>query len=189
MNKQVAKQKLDDTTKKLILLYVLDQMEIPLTEESIMAICTNKNDWLEYLDCKEAMQQLINVDFISKVENGTFKVDPKDERYTITVDGRNCVANFFNRIDRKTSEDIANFAKQNRMVYKRSQEYLYEYFKNNDGTHTVVFRIKEPEMVQPMFEIRLKTATRSAAVAAGKKWHTKAAQVYEYVFDNLISDN
>ena len=53
MNKQVAKQKLDDTTKKLILLYVLDQMEIPLTEESIMAICTNKNDWLEYLDCKE----------------------------------------------------------------------------------------------------------------------------------------
>ena len=189
MSKQPLKPQLDETTKKLILLYVLDQMEIPLTEESIMAICTNRNDWLEYLDCKEAMQQLIDVGFICKIETNGFDVDPKDERYTITIDGRNCVANFFNRIDPKTSEDIANFAKQNRMVFKRSQEYLYEYFKNNDGTHTVVFRIKEPEMAQPMFEIRIKTSTRSAAVAAGKKWHKKAAQIYEYVFDNLISDN
>lgn len=188
MNKQSAKPHLDETTKKLILLYFLDQMEIPLTEESILATCTNKNDWLEYLDCKEYLQQLLQVDFVCKVKSPNENVDSKDQRYLITVAGRKCVANFFHRINPKTSEEIANFAKQNRMVFKRSQEYLHEYFKNNDGSHTVVFKIKEPEMTQPMFEIRIKTSTRSAAVAAEKKWHTKAAQVYEYVFDNLISD-
>ena len=180
---------LDETVKKLILLFVLDQMEIPLTEDSIIDICTSRNDWLKYIDCKEALSQLIDVKFICKLDNDGVDSDPKDVRYSITIEGRNCLAHFFNRIRQHTREEIVSYAKQNRMVFKRSQEYVYEYFKNGDGSHTVVFRIKEPTLAQPMFEIRLKTATRSAAVAAGKKWRKKAAQIYEYVFENLISDN
>lgn len=180
---------LDDTVKKLILLFVLDRMEIPLTEDSIIDICTSRNDWLKYLDCKEALSQLLDVNFICKLKSEGEDADPKDIRYTITLDGRNCLAHFFNRIRQHTREEISEYAKQNRMVFKRNQEYVYEYFKNNDGSHTVVLRIKEPTLAQPMFEIRLKTSTRSAAVSAGKKWGKKAAQVYEYVYENLISDN
>ena len=43
----------DSTTNKWILLFIFDKMEIPLTENSIMDICTNKNNWLKYMDCKE----------------------------------------------------------------------------------------------------------------------------------------
>ena len=180
----------NETEKKLILLYVFDKMEIALTEESIMDICTNRNYWLEYLDCKEALQQLLKVKFVCKLENNSgIEIDPKDERYTITTDGRNCVANFYTRIDQKLREDIAEYAKQNRMVFKRNQEYAYEYFKNNDGTHTVVFRIKEPDLSAPLFEIKLKTPTRNAAIEAGKKWHKKAASIYEYIYEKLVSDN
>lgn len=179
-----------ETEKKLILLYVFDKMEIALTEESIMDICTNRNYWLEYLDCKEALQQLLKVKFVCKLDNNSgIEVDPKDERYTITTDGRNCVANFYTRIDSKLREEIAEYSKQNRMVFKRNQEYAYEYFKNNDGTHTVVFRIKEPDLFSPLFEIRLKTPTRNSAINAGKKWHKKAASIYEYIYEKLVSDN
>lgn len=177
---------LDETVKKLILLLVLDRMEIPLTEDSIIEICTSKNDWLKYIDCKEALSQLLEVNFVCKLESGV-ETSTKDERFTITNDGRNCLSNFYNRIRQSTQDEISEYAKQNRIVFKRSQEYVYEYFKNSDGSHTAVFRIKEPVMSQPMFEIRLKTATRSAAVSAGKKWGQKAAQIYEYVYDNLIS--
>lgn len=178
----------DSTVKKLILLFVLDKMEIPLTENSIIDICTSRNSWLKYIDCKEALAQLIEVKFICKLNNDTDQ-DPRDIRYGITVEGRNCLSHFFNRIRQSIREEIAEYAKQNRMVFKRSQEYVYDYFKNSDGSHTVVFRIKEPLLAQPMFEIRLKTSTRNAAVNAGKKWTKKAAQIYEYVFENLISDN
>ena len=41
----------DETVNKLILLFVLDQMEIPLTENSIIDICTSRNDWLNYMEC------------------------------------------------------------------------------------------------------------------------------------------
>ncbi len=180
---------LDDAVKKLILLFVLDQMEIPLTENSIIDICTSRNDWLKYIDCKEALSQLIDVKFIYKLEEDGFEVEPSDVRYAITIEGRNCLAHFFNRIRQHTREEIVNYAKQNRMVFKRNQEYVYEYFKNSDGSHTVVFRIKEPTLAQTIFEIRLKTSTRNSAVSAGKKWCKKAAQIYEYVFENLISEN
>lgn len=178
----------DSTVKKLILLFVLDRIEIPLTENSIVDICTSRNNWLGYMDCKEVMSQLIDAKFIYKLDSGE-DADPKDARYSITVEGRNCLSHFFGRIRQSTREEISEFAKQNRMVFKRSQEYVYDYFKNNDGSHTVVFRIKEPLLAQPMFEIKLKTSTRNAAVNAGKKWCKKAAQIYEYVFENLISDN
>ena len=179
---------LDSTVKKLILLFVLEKIEIPLTENSIIEVCTSRNNWLNYIDCKEALVQLIDAKFICK-SGSNIEQDPKDVRYEITVEGRNCLSNFFTRIRQSIREDITEYAKQNRMVFKRSQEYVYDYFKNQDGTHTVVFRIKEPLISQPMFEIRLKTSTRSLAVNAGKKWCNKAPQIYEYVFENLISDN
>ncbi len=178
----------DPTVKKLILLFVLDKMEIPLTEDSIVDICYSRNDWLGYMDCKEVLSQLLDAKFICKLDSDA-EQEPKDIRYSITVEGRNCLSHFFNRIRQSLREDITEFTKLNRMVFKRSQEYVYDYFKNNDGTHTVVLRIKEPVLAQSMFEIRLKTSTRNAAINAGKKWGAKAAQIYEYVFENLISDN
>ena len=178
----------DSTVKKLILLFVLDRIEIPLTENSIIDICTSRNNWLGYMDCKEALSQLIDAKFIYRLNEG-IEQDPKDIRYSITVEGRNCLSHFFTRIRQSTREEISEYAKQNRMVFKRSQEYVYDYFKNTDGSHTVVLRIKEPLLAQPMFEIRLKTSTRNAAVNAGKKWCNKAAQIYEHIFENLISDN
>jgi len=178
----------DLTTKKLILLFILDRIEIPLTENSIIDICTSRNNWLNYMDCKEILPQLINAKFIYKLDS-QYEQDPKDIRYSITVEGRNCLSHFFSRIRQSTREEISEFAKLNRMVFKRSQEYLYDYFKNPDGSHSVVLKIKEPMLAQPMFEIKLKTSTRSMAVNAGKKWCNKAAQIYEFVFENLISDN
>ena len=60
----------DSTVKKLILLFVLDRIEIPLTENSIMDICTSRNNWLGYMDCKEALAQLIDAKFIYKLNDG-----------------------------------------------------------------------------------------------------------------------
>lgn len=181
----------DETLNKLLLLFVFDRMEIPLTENSIIDICTSRNDWLKYMECKEALMQLVDVNFISKLTpiGAVTEIDTRDERYTITPEGRNCIANFVTRIKPHIREEITEYAKQNRMVFKRSQEYVSEYFKNADGTHTVVFKIKEPLVAQPLFEIKLKTTTRNAAVLAGKKWNEKAPQIYEYIYENLISDN
>ncbi len=185
----------DAMVNKLILLFVLDKMEIPLTENSIIDICTSRNGWLNYMDCKEVLYQLLEAKFIYKTDNKpkTIRTETdvkNDAVFNITYDGRNCISHFFNRIPLSMREEISAFAKQNRMTFKRSQEYVADYFKNTeDGSHTVVLRIKEPMMPQSMFEIKLKSPTRHAAVNACKKWQEKAPQIYEYIFENLIDNN
>lgn len=173
----------DSTVNKLKLLFVLDKMEIPLTENNIIDICTSRNAWLNYMDCKEILWQLKEVGFI--YETGS---EQEEKRYGITVDGRNCLSHFFLRIPQSIREQMTQFTRENRMSLKREQEYVANYFKNPDGTHTVILKIKEPLVPQPLLEIKLKAPTRHSAIIACNKWKEKAPNIFEYLYDSVIED-
>ena len=171
----------DTTIQKLKLLFVLEKMEIPLTENNIIDICTSSNNWFSYLDLKEAMFELISVGFIYED-----KIQDEEPRYTITFDGRNCLSHFYYRIPKDIREKITAYTQDNRMNLKRSQEYVSEYTKNSDGTYTVMLKIKEPVLTSSLLELKLKVPNRQAAVEASKRWKDKAPSIYEVVFENLL---
>ena len=173
----------ENTISKLKLLFVLDKMEIPLTENNIIDICTSSNNWFTYLDVKEAMYELLNVKFICEE-----KIDGEETRYSITFDGRNCLSHFYYRIPQDIREKITNYAQENRMNLKRSQEYVYEYTKNSDGTYSVILKIKEPILTSSLLELKLKAPTRQSAVEASKRWTEKAPAIYENIYDSLLDD-
>ena len=171
----------DNTIHKLKLLFILEKMEIPLTENNIIDLCTSSNDWFTYLDLKEAMYQLLDVNFIC--EN---KIENEESRYTITFDGRNCLSHFYFRIPKAMRESMTTYAQENRMNFKRSQEYVSEYSKNPDGTYSVILKIKEPLLTSTLLQIKLKTPSRASAVEATKRWKDKAPIIYENIYDNLL---
>ena len=171
----------DNTIQKLKLLFILEKMEIPLTENNIIDLCTSSNDWFTYLDLKEAMYQLLDVKFIC--EN---KIENEETRYSITFDGRNCLSHFYFRIPKDTREKITAYAQENRMNFKRSQEYVSEYSKNPDGTYSVTLKIKEPILTSTLLQIKLKAPNRASAVEATKRWTDKAPAIYENIYDNLL---
>ncbi len=171
----------DVTINKLTLLFILDKMEIPLTENSIIDICTSRNKWLNYMECKDILWQLETIGFIYNSDT-----ESEESKYAITVDGRNCLSHFFLRIPISLREQITQFVKENRMSFKRSQEYLSDYSKNADGTYTVVLKIKEPMISQPLLEIKLKTPSRHSAILACKKWKDKASNVFEFLYDSVL---
>ncbi len=173
----------DQTTGKLILLWVMEKMEIPLTENSILDICTSKNNWLNYMECKELMWELLNSGFLYKTEEAE-----NEERYTITYEGRNCLSHFYKRIPLSMREKITDYVKLNRMNVKRSQEYLSDYTKNSDGSFTVSLRIRSQLVNQPMFELKIKAPSRNSAMNACKKWQELAPSVYENICETLIDE-
>ena len=173
----------DNTIQKIKLLFLLEKMEIPLTENNLIDICTSSNNWFTYLDLKEAMFELLQVGFI--IEN---QVENEESRYSITFDGRNCLSHFYFRIPKDTREKMMAYAGENRMNFKRSQEYVSEYSKNNDGSYSVNLKIKEPALTTTLLELKIKTPTRNSAIEASKKWKDKAPQVYEYIYDNLLDN-
>ncbi len=48
----------DSTMNKLILLFVFDKMETALTEATIIDLCSYKNNWIDYTNCKQALLTL-----------------------------------------------------------------------------------------------------------------------------------
>lgn len=173
----------DNTVNKLIFLFIMDKMEIPLTEDSIIDICTSRNNWLKYMDCKDVMWQLLDVGYIAKTTTAD-----DENRYNITYEGRSCLSNFYLKIPSSTREEITVFAKENRMDFKRAQEYTGTYFKNPDGSYTVSLKIKDPLQAQNLFELKVVYPSRKSAIVATKKWKDKAPNIFENVYETLSGD-
>ena len=172
----------DHTVYKLILLFVFDKMEVPLSENTILDMCTGSNNWIPYMDCKLVIKQLLDEsNFIYHINANTAGAEPL---YTITPEGRVCLAHFFIRIPSTLREEISEYVKQNRMNYRRKQEYFADYHKNADGSYTVILRIIDS--VQPVFEVKLNVPSRPTAKWIYKKWEEKAAQVYSTLYDMLV---
>ena len=169
---------MDTTISKLILLYVFDQMEIPITIETLNDMCCSQNDWLTYMTLTEVLPDLVQSNFVFR-DNST-----KTAYYKITAEGRDCLNYFHMKIPYSTRNKIGSYIKKNRQEYKRRQEYFKDYFKNNDGTYTVFLKILEP--MGAKLELKLNVANRKEAIKVFNKWNNSAGEVYGSLYEILI---
>jgi hypothetical protein len=168
----------ETSINKLILLFVFDKMESALSERTLVDMCATSNDWINYMDCVMMISQLLEDGFICTVETND------DTLYTITPDGRSCLANFYINIPKSVREEIAVFVKNNSAKYRNRQECKSDYYQNKDGTYTVFLRILAP--AQPMLELKFVVPDRKTAQNIYKKWELKAADVYAVIYENLV---
>lgn len=168
----------DALVNKLILLFVFDKMEVPLSENTVLDMCSSSNSWINYMDCKPLLGTLLDHSFIYNVSSSG------EPLYSITPDGRICLADFYVQIPSSLREEISIFIKNNRTKYRKRQECVADYYMNKDGTYTVNLKILEPS--QPMLELKLVVPNRQTAKDIYKKWEEKAGNVYASVYDLLV---
>ncbi len=170
---------MDTTISKLILLYVFDQMEIPITNETLNDMCCSQNDWLTYMTLTEVLTDLVQANFVYKdcrSKDGYY--------YKITSEGRACLNYFYMKIPSSTRKEIDSYIKKNRQEYKRRQEYFKDYFQNIDGTYSVILKILEP--MGTKLELKLNVANRGEAKKVFNKWNNSAGEVYGTLYNLLI---
>ena len=166
------------TLNKLILLYALDKMEVALQESVILDMVT-ENNWLNYMDCKVALTDLIKNNMITNV--ATKGCNP---RYAITSDSREGLKHYFVEIPSSLRENIAEIIKLNKIKYRKKQDYFLDYYKNTDGTYTVVLKIESTNT--PLMDLKLVVQNRNKAKWLFKNWSEKASTLYEFILENLI---
>lgn len=171
----------DKTVNKLILLFLFDKMEVPLTEESILDISTSTNEWIPYMDCKPILPELLNTGFLYEIKGSNSK-----PLYSITNDGITCLGHFYSRIPSSLRDNITEFVKEHRMKYKRKQEYDADYYKNDDGSYTVLLKIIDS--VNPVMRLEFNVPTLKVAKSIFTNWPSKAPNVYSTIFENLMEN-
>lgn len=167
---------MDSKIQKLVILFVFEKMAIPLTEATVLDICSSENDWLSYMDCKQYLSELVDTNLVYRV--------PKSECLNITQDGISCLALFFTRIPSSIRDEITAYARDNRMRFKKRQSYFCDYSKNADGTYTVIMKINNESTT--LMELKMVVANRSLAKFMYKSWVDKASQTYALLHDTLL---
>ncbi len=167
---------------KLTMLFVIDKMEIPLTEDSILDICSIKNNWIKnYMDCKAIIHDLVDSKLLYKTGN------EEKELFALTYEGRECLSHLYRRLPFAKREEISAYLQANRLNVKSSQEYSATYSKNDDGSYNVELKIYEPLITTPMFVLNIKAPSRQSANEAIHKWKTNAPTIYEMIYEKLIN--
>lgn len=168
----------DSVVNKLIVLFFMDKMDVPMTESIIMEACYYKNTWLEYMDCVQSLNLLIEAGFIYKTvrDNTTY--------YLITSDGRACLSLFYSRIPASIRSEITDFVKENRAMYRRKQEYSTSYRLNPDKTYTCTLKIVD--YMKTTVDIKLNVENKEIAKAVASKWQSKAAEIYAMLHEQLV---
>ena len=158
----------------------MDKMDVALEEDVLTDLCTSDNNWMNYMDCKDALASLEEVSFILK------KTQQNKIIYSITHEGRMCLANFYTRIPFSKRDEIYNAIKENRMKYRRRQEYLSDYYRNSDQTYTVHLRIMKPGGEGTLVELKMVVESLETATYIYKNWQDRAGSVYSAICDNLL---
>lgn len=166
-------------SNKLLVLFVLDKIEIPINEELLLSICSSDNDWIPYFYCKQIISELTEAGFITKV-NGNIR----NPILSLTEDGRICLAHFYNDIPKSVRDTITDFTKAARLEYKKKQEFLCDYKRNADGSYTVDMSIYET--TKPIMQLKFVVANLERALSIYNSWQNKAPEVYKAFYDILI---
>ena len=168
----------ETSVNKLILLFVFDKMESPLSERTLVDMCTSSNDWLNYMDCTVLIHKLKKDGFICEIPGGD------DPLFSLTTEGREALASYYISIPKSAREEISRYIKQNGDKFRMRQECKADYFQNKDGTYTVFLKILAA--VQPMLELKFVVPDKKTANMIYKKWEDKAAERYSVVYETLV---
>lgn len=168
----------ETSINKLILLFVFDKMESPLTERTIVDMCSSTNNWLNYMDCMTLIQRMQKDGFIAQIPSSD------DLSYCITPEGRETLANFYINIPKSLREEISRFVKNNSAKYKTRQECKSDYYQNTDGSYTVYLKILGS--FQPMLELKFVVPDKKTASHIYQKWEDKAQEMYSVVYETLV---
>jgi len=130
------------------------------------------------MECKEVLSELIESGFVFVSNNNAGQL------MSITPDGRICLSHFYLRIPATLRDEISEYTKNNRMRYRKKQEYFSDYFKNPDGTYTVCLKIIS--MTQNIMELKIIVQDRNKAKMIYKNWEDNAPNVFGNLYSMLV---
>ena len=165
------------TLYKLIVLYMLEKVDFPLTNAQISGFILDKG-YTTYFHLQQALSELTESELIhcETIRNSSY--------FSITKSGEQTLDFFGKEIPKEIKGEIAEFFKNNAMEIKEELSTFANYYKGEKEGYQVRCSAKEKEV--PLIELTMTVPTKAAAEAVCDSWQTKNKAVYEKLLDMLM---
>lgn len=165
------------TLYKLIILYMLDRVQFPLTTAQISSFILDR-EYTNFLTLQQVLSELTDAGLIQKstVHNRT--------HLNLTEEGRNTLQYFGNRIGDPIKEDIEQFLQENEMTLRNEVSVQADYYKSTSGEYET--RLIAKERGVNLIELTLSVPTKEIATAVCDHWQSRNQEIYKYIVRQLF---
>ena len=163
---------------KLMILYMLDRVDFPLTESQISQFILEKG-YTNYFNLQIAMKELIEIDFIRPTQERNHSL------YEITEQGKEAIELFEFKISDPIKLDILNYLKEQKIELRNESLISSDYYPSNNE-YIAQCSIKERN--QTLLEIKIAVPTQEQAIHICDSWKEKNEEIYQYLITQIWQD-
>jgi len=167
------------TLYKLIILFLLDKVDFPLTNAQISDFILEK-DYTNYFNIQQSMSELIEAEFMTIENIG------HSSHYQITPSGRETLSFFDNMISPAIQDDILVYLKKHQYSLRDEGSTLSEYFEAKKGEYMVRLRVLEKN--ESIIDLSIAVPTEEDAAKMCNNWRAQSQTIYAYVLSNLLKE-
>ena len=163
---------------KLMILYMLDRVDFPMTSSQISQFVLGKG-YTNYFNLQIAQNELIENDFIKVTSEHNHAM------YEITEQGKEAVELFEFKISDAIKMDILNYLKEQKIELRNESAISSYYYPSNNE---YIAQCSITERNHTLLEIKISVPTQDQAIHICDSWRDKNEEVYQYLINSVWLD-
>ena len=165
------------TLYKLIILFILDKVDFPLTNAQLSDIILHLN-YTNYFNIQYSVSELLDAEFINseKVGSKTY--------YLISKAGQETLSFFDNMISPTIQDELTKHLKKHQYSLRDEVSTLSEYFEDRENNY--IARLRVMEQNEPIIDLNVSVPSEEDAKNICNNWREKSQQIYAYILTNLL---
>ncbi|MBQ9519271.1 MAG: DUF4364 family protein [Firmicutes bacterium] len=170
-------QKQSPVEDKLLILFLLYQMDTPMSVTQIAEFAVDK-EYMDYFTFSRHLHELCNERLVDK------RYENEQDRYFITADGEQVLSYFSNKISNEDHVAVLDYTTKNKGSIKKDISVLANYFYNKENDYTVKCGIYEDK--RTLMEINVTVSTKEDAKLLKKNWKDNIPYLYGSLLQTLL---
>lgn len=165
------------TLYKLIVLYMLEKVDFPLTTSQISEFILDKG-YTTYFKLQETLTEMI--------DSGLLKVETTHNRtlYRLTEEGTETIHFFSNKISPAIQADIDEFLEEKQYELKEEVSVKSDYYLNTNHEYEVCCQIEENGF--NLIDLKLTVPTKIEAETIAANWSSQSQDLYTLLLSKLL---
>ena len=166
-----------NTLTKLIVLYMLDKVDYPITKVQIYDFILEKN-YSNFFALAQAIYELTEDGYIevSETHSSTFM--------QLTEKGTDTLSFFRNRISEGIRNDIDAYFEENRFEISNSLSVMTNCYRTMNGDY--IAELSAWEKSSDLINIKINMPSEEAARNICDNWRDRSSDIYAYLLEKLL---
>lgn len=166
------------TLTKLIILYMLNQVDFSLKKSQLLDFILGEDFNTNFFTLNKAFDELLDSKFVEtySTHSTTF--------VSITKTGKDTLEFFQNRISEGIKNDIAKYFESNKMEILNEVSVMSNFYRTSSGEYIADLTARDHS--SELINLKIYMPTEDSAESICNSWKEKSQEIYAYILEKLL---